>query len=69
MAWTGAGSLFSWGLWQSINVMGQTALMRGAAAPPLVNLMGLLRLITGLVMGLLIVFLLAERTTQTVRNA
>jgi hypothetical protein len=64
MAWTGAGSLFSWGLWQSINVMGRTALMRGAEAPPLVNLAGLLRLITGLVMGLLIVFLLAERTTQ-----
>ena len=64
MAWTGAGSLFSWGLWQSINVMGRTALMRGAEAPPLVNLVGLLRLITGLVMGLLIVFLLAERTTH-----
>jgi hypothetical protein len=31
--------------------------------------MGLLRPITGLVMGLLIVFLLAERTTHTVRNA
>jgi hypothetical protein len=48
-------------LWQTINVLGQTALMRGADAMAFVNLAGLLRLVVGLVMGLVTVFLLAER--------
>ena len=61
MTWAGTGSLFGWGLWQMINVLGQTALMRGAERMTFVNLVGLLRLVVGLVMGLLMVFLLAER--------
>jgi hypothetical protein len=61
MTWVGGGSLFGWGLWQTINVLGQTALMRGADAMAFVNLAGLLRLVVGLVMGLVTVFLLAER--------
>lgn len=61
MTWVGAGSMFGWGLWQTINVVGQTALLRGAEGMAFVNLIGLLRLIVGLVMGLLLVFVLAER--------
>ena len=61
MTWVGAGSLFGWGLWQLINVLGQTALLPRAEGMALVNLVGLFRLIVGLVMGLLTVFLLAER--------
>ena len=61
MTWIGAGSMFGWGLWQTINVVGQTALLRSAEGMAFVNLIGLLRLIVGLVMGLLLVFVLAER--------
>jgi hypothetical protein len=61
MTWVGTGSMFGWGLWQLINVLGRTAIMRGVAGTALVNLAGLLRLVVGLVMGLLMVFLLAER--------
>lgn len=61
MAWIGSASLFSWGLWQTINVVGDTALMRGTESRALVNLVGLLRMTVGLTMGLLIAFLVADR--------
>jgi hypothetical protein len=61
MAWVGSASLFGWGLWQTINVLGGTALMRGVESRALVNLVGLLRMTVGLMMGLLIAFLVAER--------
>jgi hypothetical protein len=61
MTWFGSGSLFGWGLWQMINVVGQTAPFRGAEGMAIVNLAGLLHLLVGLVMGLLMLFLLAER--------
>ena len=61
MTWVGSGAMFGWGLWLMINVLGQTALLRGAESMALVHLAGLLRLVVGLVMGLLTVFLLAER--------
>jgi len=61
MTWVGSASLFAWGLWQLILVLGQTALMRNADGAALVNLAGLLRLIAGLVIGVLMLFVLAER--------
>ena len=67
LTWVGAGSLFGWGLWQMINVVGQTALVRGAERLAFVNLIGLLRMIVGLVMGLLSGFLLAERRAHASR--
>lgn len=60
MAWAGTGSMFGWGLWQTVNVVGQTALMQGAEARAAVNLLGLLRMIVGLVMGLLALFAIVE---------
>jgi hypothetical protein len=61
MTWTGAGSLFAWGLWPLINVLGQTALLQGADQMALVNLANLLSVVVGLTMGLVMLFLLAER--------
>lgn len=66
MTWVGSGSMFGWGLWQTINVVGQTALLRGAKGMAFVNLVGLLHLLVGLVMGLLTVFLLAERRQRLI---
>lgn len=66
VTWVCAGSLFAWGLWPLINVLGQTALVRDR--PPemaLVNYAGLLKLIGGLVIGLVMLFLLAERRPAT----
>jgi hypothetical protein len=64
MTWIGGGSMFAWGLWQMINVLGQTALMRGTQGMALVNLVGLSRLIVGMLLGLLTVFVVAERHAQ-----
>jgi hypothetical protein len=62
LAWVGSGFLFAWGLWGLVNVLGNTALVRGRlGATPLLNLLGLAQLIAGLVIGLTILFLLAER--------
>jgi hypothetical protein len=68
MAWIGTGSLFGWGLWQTINVLGQTALMRGAEGRAFVNLVGMLNLVVGLVMGLLLVFVFADRQRPASRR-
>jgi hypothetical protein len=62
LAWIGSGFLFGWGLWGLVNVLGNTALVRdlpGAAS--WLNLLGLAQLIAGLVIGLITLFLLAER--------
>ena len=62
LAWVGAGSLFGWGLWQMINVLSNTALVRGRLeGMALLNLLGLVRLMAGMTIGLVILFLLAER--------
>jgi hypothetical protein len=67
--WLGAGSMFGWGGWRLINVLGATALMRGAEPMPFVNLVSLLRLIVGLVLGLLMIFRLAELRSQSAAAA
>jgi len=61
LTWIGSGSMFGWGLWQVGNLLGQSALMRGLEHQPLINLVGLARLIAGLVVGQLMLFVLAER--------
>jgi hypothetical protein len=62
LALIGSGSLFGWGLWHLINVLGHTALVRGRiTVMPLLNLMGLVQLLAGTVIGLLSLFVLAER--------
>jgi hypothetical protein len=62
LAWVGSGFLFAWGLWGLVNVLGNTALVRGRlGASSWLNLLGLAQLVTGLVIGLITVFLLAER--------
>ena len=61
MAWIGTAAMFSWGLWQTANALGQTALMRGADGRAVENLVGLLRLLVGLTAGLLMFFALSRR--------
>ncbi len=61
MTWLGSASLFAWGLWRLILVLGQTALVQSADRAALVDLAGLLRLVAGLVIGMLMLFVLAER--------
>lgn len=67
VTWLGSGSMFGWGLWQTANVLGQSALLRGAEWQPLINLLGLARLIVGLSLGLLMLFVLAERGSGAAR--
>lgn len=63
LTWVGSGSLFAWGLWHLINVLGDTALVRDRAhGMALVNLMSLVRLIAGLVIGLVSIVLMGART-------
>lgn len=62
LTWIGSGSMFGWGLWQVGNLLGQSALMKGLEPEPLINLVGLARLLAGLVVGQLMLFVLAERT-------
>lgn len=61
LAWVGSGSLFGWGLWHLINVLPHTALVRGRGEEmALLNLLSLVRLLAGLTIGLVFLFLLAE---------
>jgi hypothetical protein len=61
-AWVGCGFLFGWGLWGLINVLGDTALVRTRpGTTSWLNLLGLVKLVAGLVIGLIVLFLLAER--------
>lgn len=62
ITWVGSASLFSWGLWEMIVVLGRTALVRSASRSALVDLTALVRLMAGLVIGVLMVFMLVERT-------
>ena len=65
LTWLGSGSMFGWGLWQTANVLGQSALFRGAEGQPLIQLMGPARVISGLALGQLMLFVLAERRSAT----
>jgi hypothetical protein len=59
MAWVGGAFLFAWGLWHMVVVRGNTPLARGGAMV-LVNIASLVRLIAGLVIGILMLFVVAE---------
>lgn len=62
-AWIGSGYLFAWALWHLINVLGETALVRDRVqGMALINVLSLLRLLAGLIIGLLSLFLLADRS-------
>jgi hypothetical protein len=62
LAWLGGGSLFGWGAWRMINVLPNTALLREQThGVALFNFVGLISLVTGLIIGLVIMFLIAER--------
>jgi hypothetical protein len=61
MAWVGSGSMFGWGAWQLVNVLGATALMRNAEPMPLANVASFVRTIAGASLGLLLIFTLAGR--------
>jgi hypothetical protein len=66
LTWVGGGSLFAWGLWQLINVLGDTALMRGRnSTMALSNLLALVQLLAGQVIGLVMLFALAERAERS----
>jgi hypothetical protein len=60
MTWVGGGFLFAWGLWHLIVVLGDTPLARGGGLA-LVNFASLIRLIAGLVIGVLMLVVIAER--------
>ena len=63
LTWVGSGSLFAWGLWHLINVLGDTALVRDRTqGMALVNLLSLVRLIAGLAIGLVSLVLMGART-------
>ena len=60
LAWVGGAFLFAWGLWHMIVVLGNTPLARGGGMV-LVNVASLVRLIAGLVIGILMLFVVTER--------
>ena len=62
LAWIGSGFLFAWGLWGLANVLGDTALVRNRPGSlALINLLGLIQLLAGLIIGLVTLLVLAER--------
>lgn len=67
LTWLGAGAMFAWGLWGLVNVLGTTALTRGAEAMPLLHLNDLAKVLAGLVIGLAALMFLAERRRATPR--
>jgi hypothetical protein len=70
LAWVGAGSLFGWGLWHLVNVLPNSALVRERSeGMALSNFLALVRLLAGLPIGLVILFLLAERTGTPAAHA
>jgi uncharacterized membrane protein YdcZ (DUF606 family) len=64
LTWIGSGFLFSWGLWGLINILANTALIRDRAPAAVLNLLTLAQLIAGLVIGVVMLFVLAERTER-----
>jgi hypothetical protein len=62
LTWVGSGFLFGWGLWNVVNVLGRTPLVRDrVGSEALLNFVGLGQLLAGLVMGLVMLFVLSER--------
>jgi uncharacterized membrane protein YdcZ (DUF606 family) len=67
LTWIGSGFLFSWGLWGLINVLANTPLVRARpAAMATLNLLALAQMIAGLVIGIVMLFVLAERARPAI---
>jgi hypothetical protein len=70
LTWIGSGFLFSWGLWRLINVLANTPLVRDRpAAMATLNLLALAQLIAGLVIGIVMLFVLADRARPSGEEA
>lgn len=63
LTWVGGGFLFAWGAWHMTVLLGNTPLARGGGAMVLVNVTALVRLIAGLLIGVVMLFVVAERET------
>lgn len=61
LTWLGAGAVFAWGLWGTVNVLGGTALAAGEEPMPLPYLHDFAKVLAGLVIGLTALLPLAER--------
>ena len=66
LSWVGSGFLFAWGLWGLVKlVLGNTALYAYGPEPTAwLDIPGLVQLVSGLVIALIMVFLLAEREAR-----
>ena len=66
VTWICSASLFSWGLWHLINLLGNTALVRDRLqGMPLVNLMGLVRFVAGLLIGIASLIVMARNADKS----
>jgi hypothetical protein len=61
VTWLGAGALFAWGLWGTVNILAGSALVRGADPQPIAHLHDLAKVLAGLVIGLTALMVLAEQ--------
>jgi hypothetical protein len=62
LTWVGSGFLFGWGLWSLINILGRSPLVGDrAGSETVLNFVGLIQLLAGLVMGLVMLFVVSER--------
>ncbi len=61
ITWVGSATLFSWGMWITVNVLGGTVLASGGAATALIGLQSFGKVLAGLVLGLVTLMLLIER--------
>jgi hypothetical protein len=67
LTWVGGAFLFAWGAWHMTVLLGNTPLASGAGAMVLVNVAALVRLIAGLLIGVLMLFVVADRATAGAR--
>ena len=66
VTWICSASLFSWGLWHLINLLANTALVRDRLqGMPLVNLMGLVRFVAGLLIGIASLIVMARNADKS----
>lgn len=61
VTWLGAGAVFAWGLWATVNILAGSALVRGGDPQPIAHLHDLAKVLAGLVIGLTALMVLAEQ--------
>jgi hypothetical protein len=64
LTWAGAGSMFAWGLWATVNVLGGTVLSGGGPGLAVLNLVNFGKVLGGLLIGTVAAFTLAEWDTS-----